>query len=105
MNKLLVVLVMLSSSVSAQEVFATANNSGGGKIVLLATQDDCRTGHRGMFSALPTGETLFGCWSAKGNFIRVKYHDGEIRMYALGPSYWELAPEYKKKFTKTKIGD
>lgn len=97
MKSILIILALLSSSVSAQEVFATANNSGGGKIVLLATQDDCRAGRRGMFATLPTGETSFGCWSLIGDFIRAKYHDGSVRMYALGPNYWELEPEYKRK--------
>lgn len=104
MKKLLFALaITFACSVNAQEVFATANNSGGGKIVLLATQDDCRAGRRGMFATLPTGETSFGCWSLSGDFIRVKYHDGSVRMYALGPNYWELAPKYKKKIAQ-KVG-
>lgn len=100
MKYLLFALALLSSSVSAQEVFATANNSGGGKIVLLVTKDDCHAGRRGMFATSPTGETSFGCWSLSGDFVRVKYHDGSVRMYSLGPNYWELEPEYKKKSAK-----
>lgn len=98
MKKLIFALtITFACSVNAQEVFATANNSDGGKIVLLVTKDDCHTGRRGMFATSPTGETSFGCWSLNGDFIRVKYRDGSVRMYALGPNYWELDPEYKKK--------
>lgn len=100
MKLLLIILALMSSTASAQEVFATANNSGGGKIVLLATKDDCHAGRRGMFATLPTGETSFGCWALTGDFIYVKYQDGSVRMYALGPNYWDLAPEYKKKIVK-----
>jgi hypothetical protein len=100
MKSLLLALALLSSSVSAQEIFATADNSAGGQIVLLAMKSDCPKNHRAMFATLPTGETSFGCWAMVFDFIRVKYHDGSTRMYALGP--WDVDPFYRKKLTKAK---
>ena len=102
MKKLLLALALISSSVSAQEIFATAINSAGGKIVLLSIKSDCSKNYRAMFSTLPTGETSYGCWSVAFDMIRVKYHDGAIRMYELGPNHWSIDPFYEKKIQKTK---
>ena len=100
MKKILIVLALLSSSVSAQEIFATADNSAGGKIVLLSIKSDCPKNYRSMFSTLPTGETSYGCWTVAFDMIRVRYHDGSIRMYELGPNHWALDPCYEKKIAK-----
>jgi hypothetical protein len=105
MKSLLLALALLSSSVSAQEIFATADNSAGGQIVLLAMKSDCPKNHRAMFATLPTGETSFGCWAMVFDFIRVKYHDGSTRMYALGPDYWDVDPFYTNKISKAKINN
>ena len=53
-----------------------------------------------MFSTLPTGETLYGCWVAAFDMIRVRYHDGAVRMYELGPNHWVIDPYFEKKMAK-----
>jgi hypothetical protein len=98
MKLLLIVLALLSSSVSAQEIFATSDNNSGGKIVLLSTSGGCPKGQLSMFAASSAGESWHGCWTmlGKGKYMSIKYSDGAKYMY--DGDRFELAEYYRKKF-------
>jgi hypothetical protein len=100
MKTLLIALALLSSSVSAQEIFATAANNSGGKIVLLSAAGKCPKGQASMFAADPEGKIWRGCWKMVGSYVSTKYTDGVTRMY--DGDLFTLTDFYQKKFEPVK---
>jgi len=100
MKKLLITLALLSSSVSAQEIFATSDNNSGGKIVLLSAPGGCPKGQASMFSASKDGASSHGCWKMVGSYVSVKYVDGKQYMY--DGNGFVLTDFYQKKFEPVK---
>ena len=100
MKLLLLALALLSSSVSAQEIFATSDNQKGGKIVLLSAAGKCPKGQASMFAATSTGVSFQGCWKMVGSYVSVKYSDGKTYMY--DGDKFELTEYYSKKFEPVK---
>jgi hypothetical protein len=82
MSKLLIALLIVSSTVQAEALFET-NNKANGKIVL--TDEMCRdNSHRLAYSMMPGYDTILGCWSADGSFVHVGWYDGSLRSYPYG---------------------
>ena len=100
MKKLLIALALISSSVSAQEIFATSDNNSGGKIVLLSAAGGCQKGQSSMFAASKEGVSWSGCWKMVGSYVSVKYLDGKQYMYD-GHGFI-LTDFYQKKFEPVK---
>jgi hypothetical protein len=102
MKTLLIALALMSSSVSAQEIFATSDNNSGGKIVLLSASGNCPKGQLRMFASNRAGESWHGCWTMRGtgNYMSVKYSDGVTYMY--DGDLFELAEYYRNKSAPSK---
>ncbi len=100
MKKLLIALVFISSSVSAQEIFATASNDVGGKIVLLSASGNCPKGQASMFAAMTNGLNFKGCWKMVGSYVSTRYSDGDTRMY--DGELFTLSEYYRKKLNPAK---
>lgn len=100
MKKLLIALVLISSSVSAQEIFAISDSKSGGQIVLLSATGNCPKKQSSMFAADKDGLSWHGCWKMVGSFISVKYSDGKSYMY--NGNGFILTDFYQKKFEPAK---
>lgn len=82
MKKLICTLALICSFAHADTV-ATAQNNGGGMIVL--TNSKC-TSREGMvaYTNDGTGRTTLGCWFPEDSFIFVAWNDGDVRTYPYG---------------------
>jgi hypothetical protein len=79
MNKLLIALLIVSSSANAQALFQL-NNNAGGKIVL--TDELCRNKSNKLAYSTSNGmSTLLGCWTADDSHIHVQWYDSDLRSY------------------------
>lgn len=83
MKKLLITLLLVSSSAYAEKYFEQRNKAGG-KIVLHATQcyDKSKPALRLATASSPTGKTDFGCWGYFGGEVHIVFDDGERRAYS-----------------------
>jgi hypothetical protein len=82
MSKLLIALLIVSSTVQAEALFET-NNKAGGKIVL--TDEVCRDNkHKLAYSMMDGSDTLLGCWSADSSYVHIGWYDGSLRSYPYG---------------------
>jgi len=82
MKKLLIALLILPT-IALADVWTTQNNAGG-QIVL--TDRPC-IGYpklMEMYTRMPTGETLSGCWAFYDGFIHVVYQ-GETNQHTYTP--------------------
>ncbi len=100
MKKLLIALALISSSVSAQDIFAIANSDGGGRIVLLSSSGNCPKGQLSMFAAMTNGVNFKGCWKMIGTYVSTRYSDGDTRMY--DGDLFTLSEYYRKKLNPAK---
>jgi len=82
MSKLLIALLIVSSTVQAESLFETYNKAGG-KIVL--TDELCRDNkHKLAYSMMDGADTLLGCWSADSSYVHIGWYDGSLRSYPYG---------------------
>lgn len=82
MKKLICSLALICSFAHADTV-ATAQNGGGGLIVL--TNNKC-SGREGMvaYTNDSTGRTTLGCWFPEDSFVFIGWNDGDVRTYPYG---------------------
>ena len=79
MNKLLIALLIVSSSAHAESLFE-ANNNANGKLVL--TDELCRDGtNRLAYSTVQGYDTILGCWTADNSYVHIKWYEGSLRSY------------------------
>jgi hypothetical protein len=79
--KYLLTLALIFSAAAHADVLATSANTGGGKIVLTDAAANCKDGGRMVYSTLPTGNFLAGCWKIYDDQVFVVYADGTSRLY------------------------
>lgn len=79
MKKLLLGLVLVSTSAFCEPI-ASLTNQAGGKIVL--TNEKCDiAGYKLAYATHPDISTQFGCWTADSVTIHIRWSDGEMRAY------------------------
>lgn len=94
LSKCIAALCIAASFPVMADVFATADNKSGGKIVLTDKQGGCNQGWKETFSVAGDGHVIGGCWRFyEKEFIQVHYEDGSHRMYDL--EGWEMGDKYR----------
>ena len=97
--KVIHTIVGLCLAVSANvqaDVFASADNEAGGKIVLSDRFGICTEGRREAMTITSDGTALGGCWRVfEKELIQIDYHDNTTKMYSL--EGWVLGPKYRKE--------
>lgn len=87
MKKLIAILgLAVTLNAQAKPILET-NNNGGGKMVL--TDEFCNDNtHKLAFSQVAGVSTLLGCWVGDGQFVHIRWYDGDLRSYPY--STWRL---------------
>ena len=84
MKKVFAAIALVASFAAQAETFEASNNAGG-KIVL--TERDCvvsgktYSGWYAMYSTIPSGDLVRGCWTVADKRVHVVYNDGTSRVY------------------------
>ena len=86
MKKLLLIL-LLATNLHAETV-ATAQNDGGGILVLTNVKCNDKKSMVAYTTITSSSKTLFGCWFVDDNFVFIAWSDGDTRTY---PFYiWDV---------------
>lgn len=90
MKKLFVALLLVSTTVHAEQ-WLEANNNAGGKIILL--QADCDNTGKGklVLTTAENGQSIRGCWWYFAGAVQVVYLDGTT--YSYPPRIFTLKEE------------
>ena len=80
MKKLLMLFIFAASASNAAEKWLEAENSAGGKIILLTEKCNNSEG-RMLLSSSKEGKTIRGCWWYFADMVQVVYQDGSTYSY------------------------
>lgn len=77
------ILILLLATAAHAETIATAQNDGGGIMVL--TDIKCKDSKSLVaYSTTNNNKTLLGCWFLDDNFVFIIWNDGDVRTYPFG---------------------
>ena len=85
MKKILFMLVLLCTTVHAEEEWFESDNEGGGKIVLLTYECPGAPKLKRMYAYTKSGGTIWGCWNYWTEMVHVIY-DKTNASYTYDPS-------------------
>lgn len=80
MKKLLIALLLITTSAQA-EIYFAGKNAGGTDIILTLQKPEWCKGSYMMYTSTTKSEVFYGCWSYMQDAIHVVYADGERRVY------------------------
>jgi hypothetical protein len=91
MKKIIIALMLISGSASAEQWMVSKNKDGGDIVLTGYSSKDCEDYQRRMYIAAVDGTAFYGCWSLLNEKFHIRMDSGERAIYDLNG--WKLKGE------------